>query len=127
MPATKLIFFREADGTAPVVEWLTQLRRKNPRAYAKCRVRLMRLAEMGHELRRPEADYLRDGIYELRSRLGSVNYRVLYFFHGRNVAIVAHGLTKEDEVPNREIEQAIKRRTAFLASPTEHSFTGDVS
>jgi len=127
MPATKLIFFREAYGTAPVVEWLTQLRRENPRAYAKCRVRLMRLAEMGHELRRPEADYLRDGIYELRSRLGSVNYRVLYFFHGRNVAIVAHGLTKEDEVPNREIEQAIKRRTAFLASPTEHSFTGDVS
>jgi hypothetical protein len=42
MPTTKLIFFREADGTAPVVEWLTQLRRENERAYAKCRVRLMR-------------------------------------------------------------------------------------
>jgi len=100
MPTTKLIFFREADGTAPVVEWLTQLRRENERAYAKCRVRLMRLSEMGHELRRPEADYLRDDIYELRSRLGSVNYRVLYFFHGRNVAVVSHGFTKEAEVPS---------------------------
>jgi phage-related protein len=126
MPATKLIFFREADGTAPAVEWLTQLLNENARAFAKCRARLARLAELGHELRRPEADYLRDDIYELRSRLGTVNYRVLYFFHGRNVAIVSHGLTKEAEVPSREIDQAIKRKAAFAASPTKHTFTGDV-
>jgi phage-related protein len=125
MPATKLIFFREADGTAPAVEWLTQLRNENARAFAKCRARLARLAELGHELRRPEADYLRDDIYELRSRLGSVNYRVLYFFHGRNVAIVSHGFTKEAEVPGREIDQAIKRKAAFAASPAKHTFTGD--
>ena len=104
MPATKLIFFREADGTAPAVEWLTQLRNENARAFAKCRARLARLAELGHELRRPEADYLRDDIYELRSRLGTVSYRLLYFFHGRNVAIVSHGFTKEAEVPSREID-----------------------
>jgi phage-related protein len=73
----------------------------------------MRLSEMGHELRRPEADYLRDDIYELRTGLGSVNYRVLYFFHGRNEAVVSHGFTKEAEVPSREIEQAIKRKPAL--------------
>lgn len=73
MPVTKLIFFREADGSAPVVEWLKQLSTENARAFAKCRARLVRLAAMGHELRRPDADYLRDGIYELRSRLGNVN------------------------------------------------------
>jgi phage-related protein len=127
MPTTRLIFFREADGTAPAVEWLTKLRRENARAFAKCRVRLARLAEMGHELRRPEADYLRDDIYELRSRLGTVNYRVLYFFHGRNVAIVSHGFTKEDEVPSREIAAAIKRKAAFLAAPAKHTYTGELS
>lgn len=80
----------------------------------------------GRQLRRPEADYLRDDIYELRSRLGSVNYRVLYFFHGRNVAIVSHGFTKETEVPSREIDQGIKRKAAFVASPTKQTFTGDL-
>jgi DNA-binding XRE family transcriptional regulator len=48
--------------------------------YAKCAVRIRRLADLGHELRRPEADLLRDGICELRARLGTVNYRILYFF-----------------------------------------------
>ena len=126
MPTTTLIFFQEADGTAPAVEWLKQLRRENERAFAKCRVRLARLAEMGHELRRPEADYLRDEIYELRSRMGTVNYRVLYFFHGRNVAIVSHGFTKEAEVPNREINLAIERKRAFTASPSKHTYTGEI-
>ena len=91
----------------------------------KCRVRLARLAEMGHELRRPEADYLRDEIYELRSRLGTVNYRVLYFFHGRKVAIVSQGLTKEAEVPSRDIDVAIARKRAFKASPSRHTYLGD--
>lgn len=127
MPATKLLFYQEAGGTAPAVEWLKELQQENPRAFAKCRVRLGRLAEMGHELRRPEADYLRDDIYELRSRMGTVNYRILYFFHGRNVAIVSHGFTKEAEVPSREIELAMVRRTAFIASPQRHTYIGEIS
>jgi hypothetical protein len=45
-------------------------------------VRIERLRDLGHELRRPEADYLRDGIYELRVGLGSVNHRMLYSFTG---------------------------------------------
>jgi len=126
MPHTKLIFFQEADGTAPAIEWLKQLQKENARAFAKCRVRLARLAAMGHELRRPEADYLRDEIYELRSRMGTVNYRILYFFHGRNVAIVSHGFTKADEIPSREVDLAIARKTAFTASPLKHTYTGEI-
>lgn len=53
------------------------------KALDKCRVRIERLRDLGHELRRPEADLLRDGIYELRVRLGTLNYRMLYFFHGQ--------------------------------------------
>jgi hypothetical protein len=51
---------------------------------------------------------------------------VLYFFHGRNVAIVSHGFTKEDEVPSKEIDQATNRKVAFLASPTRHTYTGEL-
>jgi hypothetical protein len=39
------------------------------------------------ELRRPEADYLQDGIYELRVGFQHVNYRMLYFFY-KNIAVV---------------------------------------
>ena len=65
-------------------------------------MRLERLHELGHELRRPEADLLRDGIYELRVALQGMNYRMLYFFHGREAVVVSHGIIKERVVPPRE-------------------------
>jgi hypothetical protein len=73
VPPITVVFFQEDDGTAPVVVWLAELRRVQPRAFAKCFVRLERLRELGHELRRPEADTLRDGIHELRVGLRHVN------------------------------------------------------
>jgi hypothetical protein len=126
MPHTRLLFFQDANGAAPVWEWLKVLRTGNPKAYAKCVVRIRRLVELGYELRRPEADLLRDGIYELRARLGTVNYRILYFFHGRNVAVLAHAITKENEIPVGEINRAVERKRAFIASPTAHTFIGDI-
>jgi phage-related protein len=126
MPQTRLLFFQDATGTAPVWEWLKDLRARNGKAYAKCVVRIRRLVELGHELRRPEADLLRDGIYELRARLGTVNYRILYFFHGRNVAVLAHAITKENEIPVVEINRAIERKQAFVANPAAHTFIGDI-
>jgi len=126
MPQTRLLFFRDADGSAPAWEWLRDLRVRNRKAYAKCAVRIRRLAEMGHELRRPEADFLRDGIYELRARLGTVNYRILYFFHGRNVAVLANAITKENEIPMAEINRALERKRLFAADPAAHTFIGDI-
>ena len=122
MPRTKVIFFQEVPGRAPVLEWLQEVRRKDQKIYAKCVAAIDRLAELGHELRRPLADYLRDGIYELRPKSGHVNYRILYFFHGRNVAILASGLTKEDEVPPADVERAVARKGAFEHDPNGHSY-----
>lgn len=126
MPQIKLFFFQDADGAAPVWEWLKDLRARNPKAYIKCVVRIRRLAESGHELRRPEADLLRDGIYELRARLGTLNYRILYFFHGRDVGVLAHAITKEDEIPVVEINRAVQRKRTFVASPIAHTFIGEI-
>lgn len=125
MPKTEVIFYRDERGQAPVVEWLRELRRKDKKAYAKCNARIQVLAQLGHELRRPMADYLRDGIHELRIRQGHVNFRILYFFHGQAVAILAHGLTKEDEVPNADIERAIQRKEAFAKDPAKHTYLED--
>ncbi len=119
MTKTRVIFYREDDGSVPILEWLDSLQEK---ALDKCTVRIERLAELGHELRRPEADFLRDGIYELRVGLQHVNYRMLYFFHGRTATVVSHGLVKEAEVPPKEIEKAIERKRKFEKNPKAHTY-----
>ena len=121
MPRADVGYYQEGKAV-PVLDWLRELRQRDRRAYARCVVRIQRLAQEGHALRRPETDYLRDGIYELRARQGRVNYRILYFFHGQNVVILAHGLTKEDEVPDAEIERALRRKEAFEQNPKLHLY-----
>jgi phage-related protein len=91
----------------PLVDWLDEMPAK---VQSKCTERIDRLSELGHELRRPEADFLRDGIYELRASYQGVHYRMLYFFAGKAVVVVSHGLTKEREVPPKEIDLAVKRK-----------------
>ena len=90
----------------------------------KCFGRLDRLREMGHELRRPEADLLRDGIYELRVSRQGVHHRILYFFHGSVAAVVSHGLVKERAVPPSEIDRAIERKKRFETNPRRHTYEG---
>ncbi len=119
MPRTKVVLYREDDGTVPLLEWLDSLPDK---ARDKCVVRIERLRELGHELRRPEADFLRDGIYELRAALQGINYRVLYFFHRREAVVLAQGLVKEREVPPKEIDRAIARKRRFEAAPSRHTY-----
>src|ERR1017187_7717698 len=125
MPRTHVAFYQEADGEAPVMNWLRELLRTNERAWSNCRARIELLAQSGHELRRPAADYLRDGIYELRAKQGHVQYRLLYFFHGRQIAVLAHSLTKEDTIPGADIECTIKRKQLFEANPKEHTYESE--
>ena len=120
MPATEVILFSAADGSVPVLAWLDQLPAK---AQDKCIVKIERLAARGHELRRPEADYLRDGIYELRVSLQGVRYRILYFFQGKN-AVISHGLVKTRKVPPQEIELAVDRRNRFAENPARYTYQG---
>ena len=119
MPRTRVVFYRQQDGTVPVLDWLDGLPSK---VVAKCRVRIERLRELGHELRQPEADFLREGIYELRVGYQGRNYRMLYFFHGKTAAIVSHGLLKEREVAPRQIDEAIERKRKFEANPKRHTY-----
>lgn len=119
VPKTRAVFYQEDAWTVPVLDWLDTLPAK---AQDKCVVRIERLRELGHELRRPEADLLRDSIYELRVGLQGRNYRILYFFHGKTAAVLAHGIVKEREVPPREIEVAIERKRRFDQNPDAHTY-----
>jgi phage-related protein len=117
MPQTEVVFYAE-DGKAPVREWLRTLPVK---AQIKCLAYLSQLENRGHELRRPIADLLRDGIYELRPSYAGVHYRILYFFSGKDAVVISHGLTKEATVPAKDIDRAISRREKFLANPVAHT------
>lgn len=119
MPNTKVVFYKDEDGTAPVLEWLNTIPKK---ARLKCINKIERLREEGHQLRRPEADLLRDKIYELRASLQGIHYRILYFFHGKVAAVLSHGIVKEDRVPPVEIDRAIQRRKNFEMSPKIHTY-----
>lgn len=123
MPKTKVVFYKEQnEETAPVLEWLDAIPKK---ARLKCLVKIGRLAEEGHQLRRPEADLLRDKIYELRASLQGIHYRILYFFHGYVAAVLSHGIVKEDKVPPVEIDRAIQRRKKFEMNPEVHTYEGE--
>lgn len=120
MAQTEVFFFREPDDkSVPLLDWLSELPLK---VQAKCIERIDRLGELGHELRRPEVDFLRDGIYELRASYQGVHYRMLYFFSGKAVVVVSHGLAKEKEVSPREIDRAAERKKNVEANFREFTF-----
>jgi phage-related protein len=112
-----MMAYRDSAGRILIEDWLDDLAERDSRAYVKCLQRLRQLRDTGHELRRPIAAPLRDGICELRAQIGTVNYRVLYFFHGKNVVVLSHGLTKEDAVPPVEIDRAVQRMKQVQNSP----------
>jgi phage-related protein len=119
VPRTLVVFYKDREGNVPVLDWLDALPAK---IQDKCVVKIERLREHGHELRRPEADLLRNGVYELRVGREGMNYRILYFFHGRVAAVLAHGLTKEQEVPVKDIERVLERKRLFEQDPKGHTY-----
>ena len=78
------------------------------------------LAEFGHALRRPTADFLRDGIYELRIKRGRVNHRILYFFEGKPGRL---GPRSHEQDPDADLERPLRRKKAFqeeVPGSTDH-------
>lgn len=119
MPQTQVVFYKDDDGSVPFLEWLAELQPKA--AVAKCIAMIALLKEHGHELRRPHADLLRDGIYELRARYKKVRLRMLYFFHAQT-AVLTHGLVKKGgPVPPGEIDRAIAWRQRYESDPDAHT------
>lgn len=112
-------FFCDIKGRSPVLEALDKL---PVQAQAKAFVRIKRLTELGNNLKRPESDFLRDGIYELRWRFVKVQYRILYFFAGERVVVLSHVITKHDKIPNEEIEKCISNKRLFEKNPEKHTY-----
>jgi phage-related protein len=126
MPQTTIYFFREEDGTVPFLSWLAELEQRSQRAFEKCLFMLDLLRQSGYELRRPQADLLRDGVYELRTKVGRVNYRILYGFVGKDLVLVSHGITKEQAVPSVEIDKAISCLALYRRDPAKYAVEEEI-
>jgi len=121
MPQTEIRVFRKASGVCPLIDWLRTLKARFPKAHSKCLAAIVNLSQNGSDLRRPAADYLRDGIFELRIRAGKVHYRILYAFTGKQVAVLTHGFTKKGAVPDNEIERAISSSNLARQDPKKYT------
>jgi hypothetical protein len=111
LPPTVVVFYQEEDGAVPLLEWIDRLPAK---VRAKCLAHLKRLEDLGHELRRPEADYLRDGIHELRASLGGVHYRILYFSIGTSPRWFRMASPKSNASPRERSSGRSSEKTNLL-------------
>jgi phage-related protein len=110
----------EDDGEVPVLKWLDSLQEK---LLIKCFAKIERLAKLGHNLRRPECDFLRDGIYELRIGHSGNQHRILYFFHGRKAIVLSNAfLKKVKKVPDRQMRIALERKIKYERNPLMHTY-----
>lgn len=102
----EMVFYERANGEVPAQEFLDslpiKLREKTLRSLAL-------LQELGPQLRGEEAEYIRDGLFELRTQFGSDITRVFYFFFvGRKIAVTSGFIKKSQKTPRREIERALR-------------------
>jgi phage-related protein len=105
-----IYYFVDERGKSPVKEFIRELSVKER---AKVFAYISELKEQGHNLRRPMADHLRDGIYELRPK----DNRVFYFFFIKNSAVLVHAIKKHtDKIPQRDLELCLRRKNAVETS-----------
>lgn len=109
----ELVFYETQSGRAPALEFL----RSQPKSVrAEGGWLLEQLQKHGNSLGRPVAAYLEDGIYELRWQLERNEYRLLFFFSGRQIIVVTHGFSKKTKrVPKAEITRAREFRAEWLS------------
>jgi hypothetical protein len=120
MPNTEILVFRDSEGRSEFFEWLAANAKKK-QLRAKCFAKIVLLGNLGNELRRPNADFLRDGIYELRFQYRNVNYRVLYGFVGQKIALISHVTTKLAKVANKDINTAVQRLALAKQCPDTYT------
>jgi hypothetical protein len=91
---------------------------------AKHQIKILRflalLESQGPTLPRPYADFLMDGIHELRIKLSGDQLRLLYFFCFRKFIVLYHAFIKTtDRVPEQAIRTVIDYRNTFLERMTK--------
>ena len=110
---TEIIFFEEEGGKCPVQTFLTDI--KDEKLKAKTLSDILLLAMSGNNASYPLSKYVKDGIFELRSKAGSNITRILYFFVIGNKIIMTNGyIKKKQKMDQREFTKAKKAMEKYL-------------
>lgn len=110
--SVEVIFYETKDGRKPAKMFLTSIQDKKLKAKIYRTIELLEV--QGTELREPYSKHLEEGIFELRTKLGSNITRVLYFFFIGNRAVLTNGLVKKTQkTPRQAIETAKKYKSDF--------------
>jgi len=111
-------FYESANGDCPAREFLVSLNKKDELPYVKRAID--HLQEFGNQLRRPQADYLEYGIFELRISVKRKQIRLLYFYFYQDKIVISHGLRKEAKVKTSDIEKAKSIRAIIFHDAKEN-------
>lgn len=107
----ELKYYKDIDNKCEVQEFIDKLNTNNQ---AKTLAWIDILKDEGPTLPRPFADFLRDGIHELRIKLSGNQIRIFYFFVFQNYIILTHSyVKKESKVPDKEINKALRIKNEF--------------
>ena len=107
-----IIYCDKQTNPCPVTDFIDGLA---PKHQIKIIRFLSLLEEMGPTLPRPYADFLRDGIHELRIKLSGDQIRMLYFFCFRKFIVLYIAFIKNRrQVPETLIERVKRYRDRFM-------------
>jgi hypothetical protein len=112
-----VLYYESAEGECPVKEFIDSISERNQ---AKTLAVIAALEERGPDLPRPYADFLKDGIHELRVKLSGDQIRILYFFCYRDFIVLTNVFMKKTaKVPESEIRKAKRCRDDFMTRMDE--------
>lgn len=104
-------FYDTEDGRCPVQDFLDSL---EPKIKAKALRTIDLLEANGPMLREPDSSAMGEGIFELRTILGSNITRVFYFFVIGKKAVLTNGIIKKSrKTPRGALELAKKYKADY--------------
>jgi phage-related protein len=106
-------FYRTASGRCPVEEFLDSLSDKQARKVTW----VLRLIKTLNPVPKQYFKMLTatEGIWEVRIQFGNDIFRILSFFDGTQLVVLANGFAKKTQkVPQQEIELAQQRRKDYF-------------
>jgi phage-related protein len=114
----KIIFFRTASGQSPIEDFLDQLPAKSAQKVAW----VLQLVE---DLDRLPSKYFKklvntQDLWEVRASAGSNIFRLIGFFDGPQIVVVAHGFQKKTQkTPKKAIQIAHERKREYFRRKTK--------
>jgi phage-related protein len=106
-------YYEVRKGSCPVREFIDSL---DIKAKAKMARTIDLLEEFGIDLGMPYAKHIAGKLWELRTRLSTNRYRIIYFFDTGKTFILLHGFVKKNEnISKFDLEIARNRMGDYLS------------